>query len=546
MPISIPRCRTTELTDTIIENTLLSILHGVLIERPIAEVVPLDKLIILMHRGTELLQAEPMLLEVEFATGIIVGDLHGSFADLLSVIHEADAPPKKKYLFLGDYVDRGKHQIETFLFVLLMKLRWPKYVYMLRGNHELYDTNASNEFISVCNSAYGTEAAYPLFSRLFDILPVAAIINNDTLCCHGGISQWMTSRDVIREITRPTYLARMKLLENCLLCDILWSDYVSDTSRPFLPSIRGSSYAFNKTAIKDILEALNCKRLIRAHQPFRGGAVENCRNLCYTVHTVPIFKREYHGAYMYTKKARNGTIEYKLRPHNLFLSRKIGTIETYVQSVNRKFLSSFHSEPAHVYDAVGCRVACSLCLIRMPPLNRKARLVSHTELIEWVHENARHIVESHPFFDEGDDDDDYDPRRIGLCFVALFPVAFDIVNLEGSTYRHGLHPDEWEFIRRWHPDMKTNARPLSIISCDAVLDLEPRSITLEREPERGLRVAHAVQKFEDVNITLEAPVITTVEIKDIKKRKAVFAKIRNFFHRRRQLSHRLRRKKIKK
>lgn len=39
----------------------------------------------------------------------------------------------------GDFLDRGPMQNEILLFVLLMKIRWPEYVYVLRGNHELYD-----------------------------------------------------------------------------------------------------------------------------------------------------------------------------------------------------------------------------------------------------------------------------------------------------------------------------------------------------------------------------------------------------------------------
>lgn len=544
MPESAPRCKTTLLTHENIETGLFSVLHGVLTDMPIKDVISHDHLVAILHRATEILQKEPMLLEVQFTNGVIVGDLHGSFVDLLSVIHEAGVPPRKKYLFLGDYVDRGKHQIETFLFILLMKLRWPDSVHMLRGNHELYDTNASNEFINVCNAAYDDPSVYPLFSRLFDVLPVAAILNDEALCCHGGISQWMTSRDAIRNITRPTYLARMKLLENCLLCDILWADYASETERPFAPSIRGSSYAFNKTAIETVLEALKCKRLIRAHQPFRGGAVENCKNLCYTVHTVPVFRREFHGAYLWVKESINGRIDYKLRSHNLIFPKKTYTMENFAQSVKRILLASFQLDLNGVYDDPGFHKSCSLCAVKMPVLNKKARLISHTELIEWVHENARDIVEKHRMFDEFDTGIGYDPRRIALCFVALFPLAFDILNTEGRTYRLAVRPDEWDFIQKWHPNAVATRTALSLEESDVVFELEPRSITVDQESEHGLKVARAIQKFEDVENSSETlPMLTRVEIKDVKKNKAVIAKIKHFFRRRRRSSHKALRKK---
>lgn len=215
---------------------------------------------------------------------------------------------------------------------------------------------------------------------------------------------------------------------------------------PFSPSIRGGSYTYNKTAIEIILSALNCRRLIRAHQPFFGGAVVNCKNLCYTVHTVPIFKREYHGAYIWTKSGRDGAIEYRLRPHNFFFLSKTQQIETFVQATFEILLLSFRQNLEVVYDYAEISPFCALCVIETLPLKPSGRLISHKELVEWVNDNGQNVVSTHYLFNQISRLKEFDIKKIGNCFLTLFPVVFDIINLDGCTYRRGLTQDEQDLI----------------------------------------------------------------------------------------------------
>lgn len=83
----------------------------------------------------QLFKDEPTLLHIE-APILICGDIHGQYYDLLRVFMYGGMPPTSSYLFLGDYVDRGAYGIETICLLFCLKIKYPKRVFLLRGNHE--------------------------------------------------------------------------------------------------------------------------------------------------------------------------------------------------------------------------------------------------------------------------------------------------------------------------------------------------------------------------------------------------------------------------
>ncbi len=72
----------------------------------------------------------------------VVGDIHGQYYDFEKILDLGGMPAKggevaqNKYLFLGDYVDRGGFSVEVIILLYAFKLNFPNEVLLLRGNHE--------------------------------------------------------------------------------------------------------------------------------------------------------------------------------------------------------------------------------------------------------------------------------------------------------------------------------------------------------------------------------------------------------------------------
>ncbi|KAJ6256789.1 Serine/threonine-protein phosphatase [Drechslerella dactyloides] len=211
----------------------------------------------------EVFLGQPSLIELK-APVKIVGDVHGQYTDLLRMFEMCGFPPSANFLFLGDYVDRGKQSLETILLLMCYKLKYPENFFLLRGNHECANVTRVYGFYDECKRRCNVKI-WKTFVDTFNTLPIAAIVAGKIFCVHGGLSPSLSHMDDIRNIQRPTDVPDYGLLN-----DLLWSD-PADMQNDWEENERGVSYCFGKKVILEFLQRHDFDLVCRAHMVVEDG-----------------------------------------------------------------------------------------------------------------------------------------------------------------------------------------------------------------------------------------------------------------------------------
>ncbi|PPD90877.1 hypothetical protein GOBAR_DD12181 [Gossypium barbadense] len=231
----------------------------------------------LCESAEKIFAAEPTVLQLK-APIKIFGDLHGQFGDLMRLFDEYGAPSTAgdiayiDYLFLGDYVDRGQHSLETITLLLALKVEYPHNVHLIRGNHEAADINALFGFRIECIERMGERDgiwAWHRINRLFNWLPLAALIEKKIICMHGGIGRSINHVEQIENLQRPITMEAGSIV----LMDLLWSDPTeNDSVEGLRPNARGPGLVtFGPDRVMEFCNNNDLQLIVRAHECVMDG-----------------------------------------------------------------------------------------------------------------------------------------------------------------------------------------------------------------------------------------------------------------------------------
>jgi serine/threonine-protein phosphatase PP1 catalytic subunit len=239
-------------------------------------------------KSYEIIKNQPVFIELNSPINIC-GDVHGQFYDLLRLFNYGGEPPKANYLFLGDYVDRGKNSLETIVLLLCYKIKYPENFFMLRGNHESDNINKTYGFYDECKRRCNVKL-WKKFNDLFNIFPITAIIKDKILCMHGGLSPDLLNFDLLKKIVRPT-----EVPDSGLLCDLLWSD-PGENIDSWGENERGVSYTFSEKIVEEFLDKYDLDLICRAHQVVENGYEFFANRQLVTIFSAPNYCGEFDNA----------------------------------------------------------------------------------------------------------------------------------------------------------------------------------------------------------------------------------------------------------
>ena len=288
---------------------------------------PGEKVIQLAATAEEIIKNQPMVLRVQSPIKIF-GDIHGQYSDLMRFFDLWGCPYNSydqedgdiemwDYLFLGDFVDRGNHSLETICLLLALKIQYPEQIHLIRGNHEDRWINNGFGFAEECEMRLNENSCeeYSVFNRinrLFEYLPLATVVDQSILCIHGGIGATLKHVDQIEKIPRPLDVVHdVETDKQRLVVDILWSDPTDNDQELGIhenvirdPQGTGNIVKFGPDVVEEFLKANNLVKIVRAHECVMDGMERFANGQLITVFSATDYcgKHKNAGAVLFVKK----------------------------------------------------------------------------------------------------------------------------------------------------------------------------------------------------------------------------------------------------
>ena len=221
----------------------------------------------------------------------VFGNIHGVYDDLMRYFESFGNPSDDnqmgdinvmQYIFLGDFCDRGLYSLEVILLLFALKIKYPDFIYLIRGHHEDKNINEKYGLGDECKERLGDDIANPLsifcnINKAFDYLPFGVLVDNNILLIHGGIGSSINSLEDIENIKRPLSVEHNVTSTSQLnIIDLLWSEYSDNIDNIEVNNERdknknGFIVKYGKERLNKFLAENKINLLITAHQFVKEG-----------------------------------------------------------------------------------------------------------------------------------------------------------------------------------------------------------------------------------------------------------------------------------
>ena len=156
-------------------------------------------------------------------------------------------------------------QWKTFELLILLKIRYPGQITLLRGNHESRQVTQVYGFYDECLRKYGNANAWRFCAEIFDYLSIAAVVGQEIFCVHGGLAPDIRFLDQIRSLQRV-----VEIPHEGAFGDLVWSD-PDENVDGWARNPRGAGWLFGAGPAREFNHINGLSLIARAHQLVQEG-----------------------------------------------------------------------------------------------------------------------------------------------------------------------------------------------------------------------------------------------------------------------------------
>ena len=256
-----------------------------------------EEVIYLIEEVNKIISKENSLIKIRSPCKIF-GNIYGIYTDLMRYFESYGNPSDNiqngdinvmQYIFLGDFCDRGNQSLEIILLLFALKIKYPDFIYLIRGHHEDIKINEFYGLGDECTEKLKEDikdenSIFKKINGVFDHLPFGVLVDNTILCIHGGIGASIDSLDDINNIPRPVHVSQNpKRFFQMNILDLLYSEYNEDEDDNLYSvnklrdiNERGFFVTYGKKRLDEFMNKNNINLIIAAHKFVKEGFCTFC------------------------------------------------------------------------------------------------------------------------------------------------------------------------------------------------------------------------------------------------------------------------------